>query len=152
MRSWDTEAVRLPRVVSRKKASDKRAQRLMTDTTEEFDMMRLLLTALLVLCPNGCATLTANDDLSVSDLQALETTVSGAIAPRTLSNGKTFCAEDAKTERAQDMCLGWLEDGFFLSEEDKARGLRLLKQGVAEIKRARNPCGVWKRLTQPSRC
>ena len=144
--------MRLRRGVSRKKASDKRAQRLTTDTMEEFDMMRLLLPALLVLCLNGCATLTANDDLSVSDLQALETTVSAALAPRKLDNGKTYCAEDAATERAQDTCLGWLEDGFFLSEEDKARGLRLLKQGVAEIKRARNPCSAWKRFTQPSRC
>lgn len=152
MRSWGTEAVRLRRGVSRKKASDKRAQRLMTDTKEEFDMMRLLLPALLVLCLNGCATLTANDDLSVSDLRALEMTVSNALAPRKLENGKTYCAEDAATERAQDTCLGWLEDGFFLSEEDKARGLRLLQQGISEIEKARNPCGAWKRFTQPSRC
>lgn len=115
-------------------------------------MMRLLLPALLVLCLNGCATLTANDDLSVSDLQALETTVNSALAPRKLDNGKTYCAEDAKTERAQDTCLGWLEDGFFLSEEDKARAARLLRAGITEIKRARNPCGLWRRLTQPSRC
>lgn len=114
--------------------------------------MRMLLTALLVLCLNGCATHTANADLSVNDLQALETTVTGALEPRTLSNGKTYCAEDAKTERAQDSCLGWLEDGFFLSEEDKARGVRLLKAGIAEIKKARNPCGFWRRMTQPSRC
>lgn len=115
-------------------------------------MTRLLLTVLLVLCLNGCATHTANADLSENDLQALETTVSSALAPRKLDNGKTYCAEDAKTERAQDTCLGWLEDGFFLSEEDKARGVRLMRAGIEEIRKARNPCGFWKRLTQPSRC
>jgi len=48
--------------------------------------------------------------------------------------------EDARTEEEQDDCAGDLEDGFFLAEQDKARGLSLLDNAIERLRLARNPC------------
>lgn len=103
-------------------------------------MIRTLLLALLATSLNGCVTTSVRDDSPASDLVALEANVTRSLKPRTLPNGKSYCAEDAKTEKAQDTCLIWLEGGFYGSEQDKQRALWLLKRGIARLKLARNPC------------
>ena len=70
----------------------------------------------------------------------LVSSVSRDLKPRTLPNGKEYCAELAKTERAQDECLGDLEDFAYASNRDKERARQTLETGVKRIKLARDPC------------
>ena len=99
-----------------------------------------LLPVLIVLCLTACAGRTVKDDSPASDLDALVSGVSRDLQPRTLPNGKEYCAELAKTEDQQDECMGDLEDGFFQSNRDKARAMSTLRNGVERIRLSRTPC------------
>ena len=76
-----------------------------------------------------------------SDLDALQATVSQEIKPQTLPSGKEYCAEHAKTEDAQDKCLGDLEDLVYLLNRSMERGAKLLEQGLDRIRSERITCG-----------
>ena len=103
-------------------------------------MNRKLLLVLIVLFLTACGTRTVRDDSPASDLDALEVSVSGDLKPRTLPNGKEFCAELARTEQAQDECLGDLEDVVYTSNRDKERALGRLQRGFEWIRWRLNPC------------
>ena len=103
-------------------------------------MNRKLLLVLIVLFLTACGTRTVRDDSPASDLDALEVSVSGDLKPRTLPNGKEFCAELARTEQAQDECLGDLEDVVYASNRDKERALGRLQRGFEWIRWRLNPC------------
>lgn len=74
------------------------------------------------------------------------------LAERRLPNGKMYCAEDARTDREQDACLGDVEDGYFNSEQDKAEGRRQTDLFVQRQSLARQPCGFFARLFRRDRC
>lgn len=103
-------------------------------------MNQKLLLVLIVLFLTACGTRTVRDDSPASDLDALEASVSGDLKPRTLQNGKEFCAELARTEQAQDECLGDLEDVVYASNRDKERALGRLQRGFEWIRWRMNPC------------
>lgn len=111
-----------------------------------------LLLVLTVLCLSACGTRTVRDDSPASDLDALVSSVSRDLRPRLLPNGREYCAELSKTQRAQDECTGDLEDVVFQSNRDKERGLRTLRTGVERIKLSRNPCGKVAQFFRLSRC
>lgn len=113
--------------------------------------LRLLL-VLTVLCLTGCGTASVKDDSPASDLDALVSSVSRDLRPRLLPNGREYCAELARTERAQDECMGDLEDTVYSSNRDKERAAATLRTGAQRIKLSRNPCGFWSRLTNRPRC
>lgn len=101
--------------------------------------LKLLLVMLVLFLIPGCGH-SVRDDLPASDLTALYNSVSRDLKPRTLPNGKIYCAELAKTEQAQDECLGDLEDFAYDSNEDKARADRTLHTGIQRLKLQRDPC------------
>lgn len=111
-----------------------------------------LLLVLTVLCLSGCGTHSVKDDSPASDLDALVSSVSRDLKPTLLPNGREYCAELARTERAQDECMGDLEDALYTSNRDKLRASGTLRTGAKRIEQARNPCGWWARLTQRARC
>lgn len=102
--------------------------------------LRLLLVLTVLCLLAGCGRF-VKDDSPASDLDALEASVSRDLSPRTLPNGKEYCAELAVTEGQQDRCLGDLEDALFQSNRDKERGMKTLKRGLERIRLSRNPCG-----------
>lgn len=102
-----------------------------------------LLLALTVLFLTGCVSPTVRDDSPANDLDALEANVKRDLQTRVLSNGKEYCAELARTEQAQDECLGELEDGFYASNRDKERAADSLAKGIQRIRHSRNPCRWW---------
>lgn len=113
--------------------------------------LRLLL-VLTALCLTGCGTASVRDDSPASDLDVLVTSVNRDLRTTLLPNGKEYCAELAKTERAQDECMGDLEDALFTSNRDKLRASHTLATGAKRIEQARNPCGFWAKLTNRERC
>lgn len=78
-----------------------------------------------------------------TDLDALESNARNDLAPRTLPNGKLYCGELSRTEKAQDSCIGDLEDTVLASETDKAVGLSNLSRGIQRIRLSLNPCRWW---------
>lgn len=82
----------------------------------------------------------------------LVTSVNRDLQKTLLPNGREYCAELAKTERAQDECMGDLEDALYVSNRDKARASQTLTTGAKRIEQARNPCGWWAKLTNRERC
>ncbi len=111
-----------------------------------------LLCVILVLCLlPGCAR-SVKDDSPASDLDALVSSVSRDMKPRLLPNGKEYCAEFARTEQQQDDCLGDLEDSLFQSNRDKERGMATLRRAVERIRLSRNPCGMFARMFNRSKC
>lgn len=115
-------------------------------------MFQKLLIVLIALSLLGCATLSGSGDSPASDLDALVSSVERNLQPRLLENGKEYCGEDSVTEDEQDSCIGDLEDAVFASNRDKERGLKVLKDGVARIKLALNPCGAVARFFRLSKC
>lgn len=101
--------------------------------------LRLLFVMIALCLLLGCAH-SVKDDSPASDLDALVSSVKRDLRPRLLPNGREYCAETAKTERAQDECLGDLEDVVYASNRDKTRAATTLEKGVSRIKLARNPC------------
>jgi hypothetical protein len=94
----------------------------------------------------ACGTQPVRDDSPASDLAALKANAERHLAPRTLPNGKVYCVELAETERAQDDCALDLEDLAYLSEQDKARALVLIRQGVKRLELSRLPTCKWYQL------
>lgn len=115
-------------------------------------MNHKLLFVLLVLFLTACGTHSVRDDSPASELDAMEANARRDLQPRLLPNGKEYCAEDAKTEKQQDNCLGDLEDVAFKSNEDKARAMSGIETAVKRMKLMRNPCGFWKGLFNRSKC
>lgn len=101
--------------------------------------LRLLCVILALSLLPACAH-SVKGDSHASDLDALVSSVSRDLKTRLLPNGKEYCAELSKTERAQDECLGDLEDALFTSNRDKERARQTLETGVKRIKHARSPC------------
>lgn len=101
--------------------------------------LRLLL-ALIVLSLTACGTRSVKDDSPASDLAALEATVARDLRVRLLPNGREYCAELARTERAKDECTGDLEDVVYASNRDKERGLLNLRRGLDRIRADRIVC------------
>jgi hypothetical protein len=60
-----------------------------------------------------------------------------------LPNGREYCAELAETERAQDYCMGDLEDALKASNDDKTRAWVTLDRGINRIKAGRVECSWW---------
>ena len=111
-----------------------------------------LLTVLIVLFLSACATTSNRGGSPASDLDALESSVARDLRTTTLPNGKTYCAEDASTERQQDECMGDLEDALFNSNEDKDSALRTLRKGIKRIKLSIDPCGFFERIFRRDAC
>ena len=78
-----------------------------------------------------------------TDLHVLESNARQDLAPRTLPNGKLYCAELSKSEKLQDGCVGDLEDTLLASETDKEVGLANLSKGIQRIRNSINPCPFW---------
>lgn len=74
------------------------------------------------------------------------------LAPRTLPNGKEYCIEDARTDAQRDECALDLEDGFFLSNTDKALALKYLERDVQRIKLMLRPCAWYERALRNPAC
>lgn len=104
-------------------------------------MTRYLATALIALSLAACGTPSVRDESPPSDLDALVYAVERDLQPRTLPNGKAYCAEDALTEGEQDQCLGDVEALAIQGNQDKARARGTLRSGVNRLKAARLDCG-----------
>ena len=102
--------------------------------------MKTWLLVLITLCLSACVTTSGKGDLPATDLNELRSNVWEHLKPRTLDNGKTYCAEDALSERAQDTCMGNLEDYAGASETDKAAGWRVFQIGLKRLELGRDPC------------
>lgn len=99
-----------------------------------------LLIVLIVPFLTACGVHTVRDDSPASDLDALVLGVKQELPKRTLPNGKLYCAELARTEDAQDECLGELEDHVYVREQDVNRAITFIQQAVERIRLSRNPC------------
>jgi hypothetical protein len=99
-----------------------------------------LLTGLLALFLTACGSLSARGDLPASDLVALRTVISADLQQRNLPNGRQYCGELARTERAQDECIGDLEDALYASNMDKQRARETLERSLLMMEYARTPC------------
>lgn len=106
-------------------------------------MTRNLAIALIALSLAACGTHSVRDESPQSDLDALVINVERDLQPRTLRNGKAYCAEDATTEGEQDTCLGNVEALAIQSNADKARARATLRSGVNRIKAGRISCSWW---------
>lgn len=69
-----------------------------------------------------------------------------------LPNGKDYCAEDSRTEQAQDDCMGDLEDALFNANKRAERVVSLVVRFAARERLRRNPCSLWERLRRADRC
>lgn len=112
-----------------------------TPPLKGIDTMNLRLLCVILALPllPACAH-SVKGDSHASDLDALVSSVSRDLKTRLLPNGREYCAELSPTERAQDECLGDLEDVVYASNRDKERARRSLETGVSRIKLARSPC------------
>lgn len=115
-------------------------------------MNRLLAIGALLLCLTACAMQPTHDASHASDLDALLSTVKSDTTPRVLPNGRTYCVELAATNDARDACAGDLEDGFYLSEQDKSRAYVDVYRAVQRLKLERDPCGWMATVTRRPRC
>lgn len=106
-------------------------------------MTRNLVIALIALSLAACATPSVRDESPPSDLDALVIAVERDLQPRTLPNGKAYCAEDARTEGEQDECLADVEALNIQGNADKARARATLRSGVNRLKAARLQCSWW---------
>lgn len=109
--------------------------------------LKLLLVTLAACLLLGCAH--SNNAVShgsgspQTDFDALASNAKRDLAPRTLPNGKLYCMELSKSEKAQDSCGGDLEDTLLGSETDKQVGLANLLKGIERIRLSINPCRFW---------
>jgi hypothetical protein len=113
--------------------------------------LRLLFVMLALSLSLGCAHST-KDDSPASDLDVLVANVKANGAKVLLPNGKEFCAEEARTEQAQDDCMADLEDGLFNANRRSERVVRLVERFAARERLRRNPCSLWERITRADRC
>lgn len=91
----------------------------------------------------GCSTLSSSEGSQESALAALRANVNRDLQTRKLPNGKEYCAELAKTQKAQDSCTGDLEDGFYLSNRDKERARKTLNDGINRLINVDRACKWW---------
>lgn len=115
-------------------------------------MIRLLLSALIVLFLTACAGRTVKDVSPASDLDALERTAERNLRPTLLPNGKEYCLEESRIQSQQDECAGNLEDALWSSNRDKERALRDIRRAIQRIRISRNPCNILGRLFNRDRC
>lgn len=111
-----------------------------------------LLIVLTAVCLTACAPRIVRDDSPASDLDAYKANVVRQGTMTLLPNGKTYCAEDAATEDAQDACMGNLEDALYRSDQKVARLVDLAYKFVERLRLARNPCSWWERVRGVDRC
>lgn len=114
--------------------------------------MKLWLAVLMLLCLTACVTTSGSAGLPATDLNELRSNVWEHLKPRTLDSGKTYCAEDATTERAQDTCMGALEDYAGASETDKAAGWTVFNNGMKRLELQRDPCNRLEKIMRLDRC
>lgn len=107
---------------------------------------------LLLGCAHSKNGVSTGKNTPVTDLDALVSNAKRDLAPRYLPNGKLYCAELSKNQKAMDACTGDLEDLALNSETDKEVGLSNLMWAVERIKLRLNPCGFWKRTFKKSEC
>lgn len=100
----------------------------------------MLVLFLLVGCVHSRSAGSRGSEQPRPDFDALVSNAKADLAPRTLPNGKLYCAELARAELAQDKCAGDLEDTLLASETDKAVGLANLVLGIERIRAALDPC------------
>lgn len=115
----------------------------------------LLVTPLMFLllgCVHSRSAGSNGSESPVTDLDALASNARRDLAPRTLPNGRLYCMEESRTEKAQDTCGGNLEDTLLESETDKKVGLENVLKGVERIKHRMRPCGFMGRLFNPTEC
>lgn len=103
----------------------------------------ILASCLLLGCAHSSNVVSSASGSPTTDWDALESNARNDLAPRTLPNGKLYCGELAKSERAQDSCIGDLEDTLLSSETDKEVGLANLRRGIQRIRLSINPCRWW---------
>lgn len=115
-------------------------------------LLVMLATCLLLGCAHSNSAGLRGKDSSATDLDALVSNARRDLAPRTLPNGKLYCMEEAKTEKAQDKCGGNLEDTLLDSEADKQVALANVVKAVERIKLSINPCGFFGRMFRPNEC
>lgn len=106
--------------------------------------LRLLLVILVLCLTAGCGHSSGGGSnvkgTPPTDFDALVSNAKSDLAPRTLPSGKLYCGELSRTEKAQDRCIGDLEDLVLDSETDKAVGLANLIKGLERIQFSINPC------------
>jgi len=115
-------------------------------------MIRLLLSALIVLFLTACAGRTVKDVSPASDLDALERIAERNLRPTLLPNGKEYCLEESRIQAQQDECAGNLEDALWSSNRDKERALRDIRRAIQRIRISRSPCNILSRLFNRDRC
>ena len=113
--------------------------------------LRLLFAMLALFLIPGCAR-SVKDDSPASDLDVLVANVKANGAKVLLPNGKEFCAEEARTEQAQDECMGDLEDALFNGNRRSERVVRLVERFAARERLRRNHCSLLERITRAARC
>lgn len=118
--------------------------------------LRLLLVMIAMCLLLGCAHSKnagpTGKNTPVTDLDALVSNAKRDLAPRFLPNGKLYCAELSKSQKAMDECTGDLEDLGLNSETDKQVGLANLIWAAERIKLRLHPCGFWKRTFRKAEC
>jgi hypothetical protein len=92
------------------------------------------------------------DDSPANDVDVLVANVKANSAKVLLPNGRDYCAEDARTEQAQDDCMGDLEDALFNANTRSSRVIRLVERFAARERLRRNPCSWWERVRGADRC
>lgn len=109
--------------------------------------LRLLLVILALCLTAGCVRSSSGGSnvkgMPMTDFDALVSNAKRDLAPRTLPSGKLYCGELARTEVAQDRCIGDLEDLALNSETDKSVALANLQRALERIRFALNPCGFF---------
>lgn len=115
-------------------------------------LLALFVACLLVACAHSRSAARPASNGRGNDLKALLANAERDLAPRTLPNGKLYCAEDSTTEDQQDRCTGDLEDLVLDSETDKAVALVNLRRGLDAIWKSLYACGFWKGLFNRGQC
>lgn len=104
------------------------------------------LSVLPLLFLTACGVHFAKGALPVSDLDALEANVRKTTGPTVLPNGKAYCGEDARTDDAQDDCIGDLEDGLYNANAKAGKTRQTVHNFIVRERLRRNPCNVVERL------
>lgn len=116
-------------------------------------MNRLLPCVLALMFLPACVSRSVSDDLPANDLDALVANVRAETRPTLLPNGKEYCAEDARNDDEQDVCLGDAEDAVFTGNRKLARVYTLVDTAVKRLKLQRDPCNFFERnISARERC
>lgn len=112
---------------------------------------KLLLTGLMLLFLNGCATSQGNAESTGSDLEILVMAVE-AMLPERSPAGDVKHAEDATTTGTAWNLLLDLEEVDFLHEQDKIQTKDFVRKAAARIAESRRVCNKWDRLWNLREC